>query len=189
MNPAPRLLVIIGLASVVTVVTAAQGRSDKWWWDYGGGPSSAKFANLDQINKSNVGRLEVAWFYPHGTTGFNPIVVDDVMYVMGRNSALIAIDATTGKEIWIHDGLVGMTSRGINYWQSADGKDRRLIFSINGFLQAIDARSGRSIMSFGARGIVDMRDGLRRARARTPRAVENAWPSVEEPADRGVGIR
>ena len=61
---------------------------------------------------------------PYATAGFNPIVVDDVMYVLGRSSSLVALDATTGKEIWIHEGLRGITSRGINYWQSEDGKDK-----------------------------------------------------------------
>ena len=165
----------VALVSLVTVTVATNGRSDKWWWDYGGGPASSKFVELDQIKKSNVSKLEVAWFYPHGTTGFNPIIVDDVMYVLGRNNSLIALDATTGKEIWIHEGLSGMITRGVNYWQSEDGKDRRLIFSINGYMQAIDARTGKSIMSFGTNGIVDLREGLRRAEG-TDRRVQSRTP-------------
>ena len=35
----------------------------------------------DQIKKSNVNQLEVAWTYPYAAAGFNPVVVDDVMYV------------------------------------------------------------------------------------------------------------
>lgn len=81
----------------------------------------------------------MAWVYPHAVPGFNPVVVDDVMYTAGRDgSALIALDASTGKEIWIHDGLPGLSSRGINYWESEDGQDRRLLFSIRSYLQAID---------------------------------------------------
>jgi quinoprotein glucose dehydrogenase len=55
-----------------------------------------------------------------------------------------------------------MTSRGINYWQSEDGKERRLLFSINNFLQAVDARTGLSIPTFGVDGIVDLRAELLR---------------------------
>src|SRR6185436_17139585 len=73
------------------------------------------------------------------------------------------LDATTGKELWIHEGLAGITSRGVNYWESEDRKDRRLLFSINSFLQEIDARTGKSIMTFGENGIVDLRHGLARA--------------------------
>ena len=83
-------------------------------------------------------------------------------YVSGRNGSLIALDGATGKEIWIHEGLNGLPSRGINYWQSEDGKDRRLLFSINNFLQAIDARTGKSIPTFGIDGTVDLRAELLR---------------------------
>ena len=54
-------------------------------------------------------------------------------------------------------------SRGINYWQSADGKDKRLLFSINSYLQAIDATTGKSILTFGENGTVDLRIGLARS--------------------------
>ena len=47
-------------------------------------------------------------------------------------------------------------------WESADGKDRRLIFSVSDYLQEIDANTGKSIHSFGNNGVVDLREGLRR---------------------------
>ena len=155
-----------GLSAGLIAVTAAAGTraapSDKWWFDNLGGPDSSAFANLDQIKKSNVTRLDVAWTYPYARAGFNPIVVDDVLYTSGRDNALVALDAATGKEIWIHEALDGMTSRGVNFWQSDDGRDRRLFFLINNFLQAIDARTGQSILSFGQNGVVNLRDGLLR---------------------------
>jgi hypothetical protein len=47
------------------------------------------------------------WFYPDGNKGFrygfNPLVVDGVMYVVGKDNATVALDAVTGKEIWVHD--------------------------------------------------------------------------------------
>jgi quinoprotein glucose dehydrogenase len=163
------LIVAIGVAG-----TIAASRSNKWWWDNLGGPDSSNFVGSDQIRKSNVGQLEVAWFYSYATAGFNPIVVDDVMYLLGRGNSLIAVDATTGKEIWIHEGLAGITSRGVNYWESEDGKDKRLLFSINSFLQEIDARTGKSILTFGENGIVDMRHGLARAEQYAGRIQSNS---------------
>jgi quinoprotein glucose dehydrogenase len=74
--------------------------------------------------------------------------------------ARVALDATTGKEIWIHEGLAGMTARGIN-WQSADGKDRRLLFGITSFCSHRCA-TGKSIATFGTNGVVDLRAGLLR---------------------------
>jgi quinoprotein glucose dehydrogenase len=156
----------------VGVVTAA--RSNKWWWDNLAGPDSSNFVGSDQIKKSNVGQLEVAWFYPFATNGFNPIVVNDVMFTLGRGGSLVALEATTGKEIWIHEGLNGITSRGVNYWQSEDGKDRRLLFSINSFLQEIDANTGKTILTFGENGIVDLRHGLARAEQYAGRIQSNS---------------
>src|SRR6476469_473361 len=155
-------LIAMTLVSVVIAGVAAASRSNKWWWDNLAGPDSSNFVPADQIKKANVSQLEVSWFYPYATPGFNPIVVDDVMYVLGRGSSLIALDAATGKELWIHEGLAGITSRGVNFWQSEDGKDRRLLFSINSFLQAIDATTGKSIATFGEGGVVDLRKGLAR---------------------------
>jgi quinoprotein glucose dehydrogenase len=151
------------VAGVSLCVAAAADRSGKFWWDDLHGPDSSNFVDSDQIKKSNVSQLQVSWFYPYAQPGFNPVVVDDVMYVMGRGSALVALDATTGKEIWIHEGLAGMQSRGINFWQSEDGKDKRLIFSIDSFLQEIDATTGKTIPTFGVDGVVNLRDGLPRA--------------------------
>ena len=84
------------------------------------------------------------------------------MYVLARNNSLVAIDAATGKEIWVHANLRGIASRGINYWESKDRKDRRLILQINHHIQEIDARTGKSILTFGKNGLVDLREGLDR---------------------------
>ena len=167
-------LISLTLVTVVIAGVAAATRSNKWWWDNLAGPDSSNFVASDQIKKTNVSQLEVAWFYPYATPGFNPIVVDDVMYVLGRGNSLIALDATTGKELWIHEGLAGITSRGVNYWQSEDGKDRRLLFSINSFLQEIDAKTGKSILTFGENGTVDLRHGLARAEQYAGRIQSNS---------------
>ena len=136
---------------------------------------SSNYMDFTQVTKANVKDLQVAWYYPHAAAIFSPVAVDGVLYGLGRNSAaLVALDATTGKEIWIHDGLNGIVSKGINFWQSEDGKDRRLLFSVNSYLQAIDARTGKSIMSFGKNGIVDLRVGLRRAEGTGASAQQNS---------------
>ncbi len=150
----------------------------KSWKDYGGGPDQSKYVDLNQIDKSNVKDLEVAWFYPTGDNKiyqFNPLIANNHMYVLAKNNSLVALNATTGEEIWIHANLSGITRRGINYWESKDGKDKRLIFQINSYLQAIDATTGKSILSFGENGLVDLRQGL----ARDPNSfsrVQSATP-------------
>ena len=84
------------------------------------------------------------------------------MYVLAKNNSLVALNATTGEEIWIHANLRGIARRGVNYWESADRKDRRLLVQMNNFLQAIDAQTGKSILTFGDKGLVDLKVGLSR---------------------------
>ena len=152
-------------AAVWLFTSFAVAQSHAGWANYGGSSDSSHYVTLQQINKSNVSQLRIAWTYSVGDGSsyvFNPIVVDDVMYLLARKSSLVALDAATGKEIWIHANLPGLSTRGIAYWESKDRKDRRLIFAINDFLEEIDARTGRSILTFGSHGLVNLREGLGR---------------------------
>ena len=125
-----------------------------------------QYSSLKQINKANVNQLELAWTHkapgPSGRVSFSPVVVDNVMYVMGSGGAIVALDATTGKEIWSHpvDGVP--TNRGFNYWESQDRSDRRVIFSVNSYLQEVNAQTGVTINTFGNDGRVNLREGLGR---------------------------
>ncbi|MES2178864.1 MAG: PQQ-binding-like beta-propeller repeat protein [Gemmatimonadota bacterium] len=135
------------------------------WLDYGGSQDQSKYVAFKQLTKANVSKLRVAWIYSTADSSqyqFNPIIVDSVMYVVAKNNSLVALNAATGKEIWIHANLRGMTRRGMNYWESVDRRDRRLLFTLNSTLQAIDATTGKSILTFGRNGTVDLRDSLGR---------------------------
>ena len=149
----------IALAAAIGVAAPQQPRE---WRDYAGGPDSSRFVAATQITKDNVGQLEVAWSYPPGQTDFNPLVVRGVVYGRGPNNSFVALDAATGKEIWIHEGLQGFNTRGVNYWESKDGKDRRLIFSANNLLQELDAQTGEIDHGVRRDGRVDLREGLDR---------------------------
>ena len=143
----------------------ACGASAQDWREYGGGPDQSKYVVVKDITKANVSKLAVAWMYPSGDDRayqFSPLIVGNVMYVLAKNSSLVAIDVTTRKELWIHANLRGITNRGLSFWESKDGKDRRLLFTLDDTLQAIDARTGKSITTFGANGFVDLRQGLGR---------------------------
>src|SRR5690606_19492981 len=72
----------------------------------------------------------------------------------------------------------GLTRKGINYWESEDKQDKRLVFTLNNSIQQIDAVTGKSVMSFGDNGYVDIREGLdrdpttiRRAQAMMPGVI------------------
>jgi quinoprotein glucose dehydrogenase len=163
-------LVLGGLNTAIHI--AAQGAKGTppaaytTWRDYAGSADSAQYSALKQIDKSNVNQLTVAWTYPTNDTNgylFNPLVVDDVLYVMAKNSSIVALNAVNGKELWLHENPKGrITTRGINYWESRDRSERRLFYSVNNMLVAIDALTGESIDSFGVNGKVDLREGLGR---------------------------
>ncbi len=156
---------IFFLAVFISCNTGSSSNDHTTWSQYGGGADQSKYFDAHQITKENVGQMEIAWTYPSGddlSYFFSPIVVDTTMYVLGKNFSLIAVNVVTRKEIWIHANLQGLTRRGINYWESEDQKDKRLIFTLNNTLQAIDAATGKSIMSFGDGGYVDLREGLDR---------------------------
>lgn len=165
---------------ILAALTACQkenANENSTWTHYGGSPEQSRFFVGDEITKENVNQLEVAWIYPTADEGryfFSPIIVDTVMYLMGKNSSLIALNVLTQEEIWIHANLTGLTRRGINYWESKDRKDKRLIFTLNNTIQAIDAATGQSITSFGTNGYVDLREGI----DRNPTSIRRIQPMM-----------
>lgn len=141
-------------------------RPYRTWTAYGGGAHSSQYSALDQINKSNVSQLEVVWTFPvTGAVIFNPLVVDGVMYLQASGDMLVAVDAATGKEIWGRQTQGTLGARGMNYWESPDRSDRRLLFIAGGYLTAINAQSGEAIAGFGDNGRVDLRIALHREAA------------------------
>src|SRR5262245_22110459 len=155
-----RAAVLLACLATGTVPTPAQ--TPREWKDYAGGPDSSRFMSATQIDKTNVGQLKVAWSYAEGQTGSNPIVARGVVYARTRTNGMAALDAATGRELWTRGDLEGMTIRGFNYWESADGRERRLLFAIDDQLQALDAHTGEFITTFGTNGKVDLRQGLER---------------------------
>ncbi len=161
---------ILGLESATPAGAADSASSAAYttWKEYGGSPDDAQYSALKQIDRSNVTELKQVWFYPAGNNGFrfgsNPIVIDGVMYVIGKNNSVVALNAATGKEVWEHDTAKGFnfSNRGLMYWESKDRSDRRVLYVCNNRLYAIDARTGADIPSFGDQGSVDLRVGLGR---------------------------
>ncbi len=138
------LVAAISLSAISAGAAFAQ-KEQIGWKDYLGGPDGAHFSPLKQINASNVSKLEVAWTYaaPEGSSVFCPLVVDNIVYISAKGGALVALDATTGKELWVHPfgsgggamggrgGIAGQ--RGANYWESKDRKDRRILVTSAGY--------------------------------------------------------
>ena len=185
-----RLYTGIALLAIFGGLTRAQALRTTWR-DYLGGSDSSHYSALKQINTSNVDKLEIVWSYSTGdeqSYTFCPIVVDNVAYLAAKNGSLVAVDAATGKEVWVHkfpagtgasarfSGITGQ--RGANYWESKDRSDRRIYVAAGGFLHSIDARTGNLVNSFADHGRLDLKTGIDRATrplaSRTPgRIFEN----------------
>jgi glucose dehydrogenase len=144
---------------------AAVGQRTVDWPAYNGSLDGDHFSKLEQINRANVHKLQLAWRFDSGESGqlqTNPLIVDRTLYGFTPTQKVIALDAATGKLQWKFDSGVGGTqpARGFAYW--TDGKEKRLFAGIMNFLYCLDAETGKPITSFGEAGHIDLRKGLGR---------------------------
>ena len=134
------------------------------WSDYLGDPGRSHYSVLDAFNLDNVTQLEVAWEYEAPDAGqmqMNPIIVDSVLYGISASLRPFAINARTGKELWVFGDSLNAwyaTSRGVSYWEK--GEDRRIFYTVGSELWALDALSGLPISTFGDSGKIDLKSGL-----------------------------
>ena len=134
-------------------------------WPAYGGPMNDHYSPLDQINRENVQRLQVAWSYDAGESGglqTSPLVVDGVLYGLSPTQKIFALDAATGRLLWKFDsGIKGtQPDRGLAYWRG--GANARIFAGVMNFLYALDAATGKPVENFGDHGRIDLRVGLGR---------------------------
>lgn len=140
---------------------AGSSVTDGSWSRYEGEPGASSYSSLDQINRSNVDQLEIAWtFETEGVPRLNPVVADTFMYVVGEDGHIIALHAATGRLLWQHP-VEGFRARAITYWESPDGSDRRVFFPDGArYLIGVDGETGELLEDFGDGGRLDLRYGL-----------------------------
>src|SRR5579862_3008593 len=159
------------------IATAALGQirpKDMEWPTYGADLANSKYRPLDQINASNFSKLEIAWRFKTDNLGTRPefrlegtpLMVNGVVYAAaGTRRSVVALDAATGEQLWVHgerEGARGaaaprqLSGRGVAYW--TDGKQERILYVTPGYrLIALDAKTGVPIASFGRNGAVDLK--------------------------------
>jgi membrane-bound PQQ-dependent dehydrogenase (glucose/quinate/shikimate family) len=167
-------------AVIVLLVAFCCGWAQEWRF-YGGDAGGSRFSSLRQINRENVGALKPAWTYHIGEVNrgnatdrhriapfeTTPVVVDGTLYLTTPSNRVIALEAETGKEIWTFDPQAGRSERiflqhrGVAYWQSATGTDRRILYgTFDGRLICLDAKTGKVCQGFGTAGVVNLRAGV-----------------------------
>ena len=174
------VLVVAGLQSYTQNGTGTvrdskiAGASD--WRNYGNDEGGTRFASLTDINTETVGGLKEVWRYRTGVEEdfkVTPLNVNGMLYICAALNVVIAIDDSTGKEIWRYDpGLsppakhqYAKTCRGLGYHEAAEDyqgqcKKRVVTATVNASLIALDAITGEPCAGFGENGIVDLRQGM-----------------------------
>lgn len=135
------------------------------WPIYGGTPENSHYSPLDQINRGNVRRLQVAWSFDSGESGglqTSPIIVAGVLYAYTPSQKVIALNASTGELLWKFDSSLHgwQPARGLAYW--SDGKEGRILAGVMNSVYALDAGTGKPISTFGDNGRIDLRRDLGR---------------------------
>jgi quinohemoprotein ethanol dehydrogenase len=144
-------------AYAATVVNnkALENEADgKNWATFGRTFYETHYSPLKQITDKNVSKLGLAWAndLPPGFVGGMPLAVDGTLYFATGLSVVRAVDAKTGKELWLFDPLTGEKAgdkmkavwgvRGMAYWEG-----KLFIGTFDGRLIAINASTGKQAWS------------------------------------------
>ncbi|MGC1303370.1 MAG: PQQ-binding-like beta-propeller repeat protein [Caulobacteraceae bacterium] len=172
-------------AHLVRAAPAAPSPASAEWPTYGHDAGGARFSPLTQITSANVAKLQPAWVYhmrpanlaspagtedmeaqgphrrgPYAASEATPIVVKGVMYLPTPYGRVVALDASTGKQLWAyaapyHDQAA---TRGVEYWPGSSGAAPEIVFGTRaGKLVALRAADGRPVPGFGTDGVIDMK--------------------------------
>ena len=126
------------------------------WLMYSGDYAGHRFSALDQVNKGNVGSLVAKWVFQTGATGkfeTTPIVVDGMLYGTAPDNRVFALDAHTGRPIWLYQRQLpgdirpccGRVNRGV-----AILGDKVFFGTLDAHVVALDAKTGSVIWDVSA---------------------------------------
>jgi quinoprotein glucose dehydrogenase len=155
------------------------------WAYYGGDEGGSRYSPLQQINRENVGKLELAWQYRTGAVAANPSLKSMIdfqatptllpaaagahLVICDPFGKVIALDPASGKERWIMDPQIDKTPyagrfkcKGVAYWADSAAPagaacaHRLFLATADKRLIAMDARDGKLCAGFGVQGQVDI---------------------------------
>jgi len=177
-------VVLIGL--MVSFFGASVSADEGGWPQYAGEPGGGRFSPLAQINRENVGDLELAWSYQTGALERHP----DLIALSGYQATpillppaagghlvtctpfnrVLALNPVNGEERWFFDPELDTDNRaagrfncrGVSQWSDANAKPgefcaHRIILATNDRrLIALDSATGKLCPDFGDKGQVDV---------------------------------
>ncbi|HEV2126627.1 MAG TPA: pyrroloquinoline quinone-dependent dehydrogenase [Chloroflexota bacterium] len=178
-----RSTTLVGLL-LIYASTSLAAQNGKDWPVYGGDSGAMKYSPLNAIDRENVGELQLAWEWTvgekaipdtdstkaarPGTFQATPLMINDTLFLSTPYNRVIALDASTGRELWSYDpgayrwgqpsNGTGFVHRGVATW--TDGQERRIFMNSRWRLIALDGATGKPIPSFGEDGEIDLTKDL-----------------------------
>ena len=160
-KPLDLLLVLI----CANVLSSAQVTSDRLlnsakepqnWLMYSGDYAGRRFSPLNRITTANAQSLVAKWVYQTGATGkfeATPLVVDGILYGTGPDDRAFALDARTGRPIWLYQRPLpsdirpccGRINRGV-----AILGDKVFLGTLDAHVMALDAKTGNVVWDVAA---------------------------------------
>ena len=188
-NPRPSrfLWLLAPMAALLALTPRVTGQAatppSGEWRNWGADGATSHYSAIDQIDRTNVKNLKVAWrwktenFGPRPDFDYKatPLMIGGVLYTTaGSARDVAAIDAKTGQTLWTfhHDEGTrgsrapnrGPSGRGLSYWTDGRGDDRLIYVSLGYQLIELNPKTGRPITTFGSNGVVELWEGLDQAR-------------------------
>lgn len=157
------------------------------WHAYGRTGYGQRYSPLAQITPANVAQLQPAWTFHTGdrrgrpgdpeetTFEVTPLKVGNRLFVCTPHQSVLALDATTGRQLWRRDLPIGpalalqhLTCRGLSFHRAdasatppARCQERVFMPTADGRVVALDAGSGEPCLSFGGgTGAIDLWQGM-----------------------------
>jgi quinoprotein glucose dehydrogenase len=179
-------IVIRGLLAITLVlysalIPSAQSAPNSGWPTYANDPGGTRYSSAQQIDRTNVTRLQLAWTYRTGAMDVQteskhkaafeatPILVEEKLFLSTPYNRVVALSPQNGARLWEYDPHVNpsqnyseVTSRGVSAWndpRGGTGRPCRLrIFegTLDGRLIALDGETGKLCRDFGVNGEVDL---------------------------------
>ena len=177
----------VAFTAAVFALSGATGSTklQEWLW-YGGDSGGNRYSTLTDINRDNVKNLKLAWQWKPGETPIpekgirpgnfegTPLMIGGVLYISTSYNKVAALDAETGKQLWIYDPKayeeegqalngVGYVHRGVAAWVDRgrpEGGKLRLFLVSHYKLICLDGATGKPVSQFGDNGITDLSRGM-----------------------------
>ena len=121
------------------------------WLMYSGNYQGWRFSRLNQITAQNARNLRVKWLFQgrhNEKFETTPLVVDGIMYLTRPENAIYALDALTGRQLWMYEhrnpertfNCCGRVNRGLAILGTT-----LFMNTLDMHVIAVDAKSGREL--------------------------------------------